>query len=91
MSPPVPKKRYHTTNWTQYNSFLKALGSLTIWLDKKMSWFAAASGKRGRSPKFSDAAIQFCLTLKNLFSLAIRQDWACSVSARAIRPGLAGT
>ena len=73
MSQPTPKKRYRTTNWKQYNSSLKARGSLTIWLDKKMSWFAAASGKRGRSPKFSDAAIQFCLTLKNLFGLALRQ------------------
>ncbi len=42
-------------------------------VDQKMSCFAAASGKRGRSPKFSDAAIQFCLTLKNLFGLALRQ------------------
>ena len=74
MSKPTPKKRYRTTNWKQYNSSLKARGSLTIWLDKKMSWFAAASGKRGRSPKFSDAAIQFCLTLKNLFGLALRQS-----------------
>lgn len=38
-----------------------------------MCWFATASGKRGRSRKFSDAAIQFCLTLKNLFGLALRQ------------------
>lgn len=38
-----------------------------------MAWFAAGSGKRGRSPKFSDAAIQFCLTLQNLFGLALRQ------------------
>ena len=38
-----------------------------------MTWFAAGSGKRGRSPKFSAAAIQFCLTLKNLFGLALRQ------------------
>ena len=73
MSQSTPKKRYRTTNWKQYNASLKARGSLTIWLDKKMSWFAAASGKRGRSPKFSDAAIQFCLTLKNLFGLALRQ------------------
>ena len=34
----------------------------TIWLDKRMTWFAAVSGKLGRNPKFSDAAIQFCLT-----------------------------
>ena len=67
------KPRYRTTNWKQYNAALKARGSLSIWLDKRMAWFAAASGKRGRSPKFSDAAIQFCLTLKNLFGQALRQ------------------
>ena len=70
------KPRYRTTNWKQYNAALKARGSLPIWLDKRMAWFAAASGKRGRSPKFSDAAIQFCLTLKNLFGLALRQHMA---------------
>lgn len=68
------KPRYRTSNWKQYNSALKARGSLTVWLDKDMTWFAAASGKRGRSPKFSDAAIQFCLTLNNLFGLALRQS-----------------
>jgi hypothetical protein len=67
------KPRYRTTNWKRYNAALIARGSLTIWLDKGISWFAAASGKRGRSPQFSDAAIQFCLTIKNLFGLALRQ------------------
>ena len=67
------KPRYRTSNWKQYNAALKARGSLSIWLDKRMTWFAAPSGKRGRSLKFSDAAIQFCLTLKNLFGLALRQ------------------
>ena len=65
--------RYRTTNWPSYNAALRSRGSLTVWLDKDMQWFAAASGKRGRSPKFSDAAIQFCLTIKNLFGLALRQ------------------
>ena len=72
-TPAAPKRRYRTTNWKQYNAALKARGSLTVWFDKHMAWFAAASGKRGRSPKFSDAAIQFCLTIKNLFGLALRQ------------------
>ena len=67
------KPRYRTTNWKQYNASLQSRGSLTVWLDKRMGWFAAASGKRGHSPKFSAAAIQFCLTLKNLFALALRQ------------------
>ncbi len=70
---PQSNPRYRTTNWNQYNAALKARGSLTILLDRGMSWFAAASGKRGRSPQFSDAAIQFCLTIKNLFGLALRQ------------------
>lgn len=65
--------RYRTTNWKQYNTTLKARGSLSIWLDKRMTWFAAGSGKRERSPKFSDAAIQFCLMLKSLFGLTLRQ------------------
>ena len=65
--------RYRTTNWPSYNAALKSRGSLTIWLDKRMQWFAAASGKCGRSLKFSDAAIQFCLTIKNLLGLALRQ------------------
>lgn len=38
-----------------------------------MALFTATSGKAGRSPRFSDAAIQFCLTLKNLFGLPLRQ------------------
>ena len=67
------QRRYRTTNWKQYNAALNARGSLTVWFDKSMSWFATASVKRGRSPKFSDAAIQFCLTVKNLFGLALRQ------------------
>jgi len=73
MSHAKAKKRYKTTNWTQYNASLKARGSLMIGLNKRMTWFVAASGKRGHSPKFSGAAIQFCLTLKNLFGLALRQ------------------
>lgn len=68
-----PPRRYRTTNWKQYNAALKARGSLTVWFDKNISWFATGSGKRGRSPTFSDAAIQFCLTIKNLFGLALRQ------------------
>ncbi|MBB2776509.1 UNVERIFIED_ORG: hypothetical protein HNP28_001824 [Comamonas terrigena] len=66
------KSCYRITNWKQYHTALKARGSLTVWIDKNMSWFAAGSGKRGRSPQFSDAAIQFCLTIKNLFCLALR-------------------
>ncbi|RDI11051.1 DDE family transposase [Comamonas sp. AG1104] len=46
---------------------MKARGDLTIWLDQGMPWFAPPSDKRGRNRTFSDAAIQFCLTIKCLF------------------------
>lgn len=38
-----------------------------------MNWRAPVTGKRGRLPTFTDAAIQFCLTIKCLFGLALRQ------------------
>ena len=39
-----------------------------------MQWYAPASGKRGRQQTFTDAAIQFCLSIKCLFGLALRQS-----------------
>jgi hypothetical protein len=69
---PAPQK-YRTTNWKAYNAALKARGSLLIWLDPSMNWHGQASGKRGRPPTFSDEAIQFCLSIKCLFSLPLRQ------------------
>ena len=38
-----------------------------------MQWLAQPSGKTGRNPTFSDAAVQFCLTMKGLVWLALRQ------------------
>ena len=73
MPKPAPLK-YRTTNWSEYNAALQARGSLLIWLDQDMAWFAAPTGKRGRSPTFSDAAIQFCLSIKCLFGLPLRQS-----------------
>jgi len=67
------KTKYRTTNWKDYNAALKARGSLLIWLDKDMHWHGSASGKRGRTPKYSEAAVQFCLTVKGLFNLPLRQ------------------
>lgn len=65
--------KYRTTNWKAYNAALKARGELTIWLDRDMQWLAQPTGKRGRCQKFSDAAIQFCLTIKCLFGQPLRQ------------------
>lgn len=72
MAIPTPP-RYRTTNWAEYNASLRKRGSLLLWLDKDMRWFAPRDGRPGRPARFSDAAIQFCLTVKVLFKLPLRQ------------------
>ena len=63
----------NTRNWPACNAALKRRGSLTIWFDPAMAWEAAPTGKRGRQPDYSDAAIRTCLTMKVLFGMALRQ------------------
>ena len=72
MSSPIPPS-YKTKNWPAYNEALKQRGSLTIWFDPDMAWVPPPTGKRGRQPQYSDAAIQTCLTMKVLFGMALRQ------------------
>ena len=72
MSKPSPA-RYCTVNWSIYTASLRKRGSLLIWLDKEMTWLAPHVGSPGRPAVFSDAAIQFYLTIKVLFKLPLRQ------------------
>ena len=72
MSKPEPA-RFRTANWSYDNAALRKRGSLLIWLDKGMARHAPREGRRGRPPVFSDAAIQFCLSIKVLFKLPLRQ------------------
>ena len=72
MSSWTPTK-YKTKNWPSYNISLKQRGSLSVWFDPEMVWVPPPSGKRGRQCRFSDAAIQTCLTLKVLFGMPLRQ------------------
>jgi hypothetical protein len=60
-------------NWSSYNASLRKRGSLLIWVDKDMTWHAPRDGRPGRPTVFSDAAIQFCLSIKILFKLPLRQ------------------
>lgn len=72
MNEPAPT-RCRTTNWKSYNQALKRRGSLLIWRDKDLVWRAPRAGRSGRPPVFSEAAIQFCLMVKVLFGLPLRQ------------------
>ncbi len=69
--PSAPK--YRTTNWSAYNAALKQRGSLEIWFDPGMTWLSTPRGRPGRPMRFSDSAIELCLTLKVLFNLPLRQ------------------
>ena len=46
---------------------------MLLWIDPEMEWGGKQTGKPGRSPTFSDAAIQCCLMLKGLHQVALRQ------------------
>lgn len=52
-----------------------------------MDWVARKAGKPGRPPVFSDAAIQFCVIVKVLFGLPLRQT-TCMVSSILAIAGL---
>ena len=47
-----------------------------------MTWLAPHEGRPGRPPVFSNAAIQFCLSIKVLFKLPLRQTTGMVASLR---------
>ncbi|WP_347116712.1 IS5 family transposase [Vibrio cholerae] len=70
----MPKPRYKTTNWKQYNKALINRGSLTFWIDEEAirQWKQSKQNKRGRPRQFSDLAITTALIVKRVFSMPLR-------------------
>ncbi|MDN3617163.1 IS5-like element ISVba2 family transposase [Vibrio gallaecicus] len=70
----MPKPRYKTTNWKQYNQSLINRGSLTFWIDEEAisGWTQSKQNKRGRPRRFSDLAITTALMVKRVFSMPLR-------------------
>jgi hypothetical protein len=66
-------KQYKTKNWPTYNRSLIARGSITLLFDETMQWYGQRQGKQGKPQRFSEAAIQFCLSIKVLLRLPLRQ------------------
>ncbi|WP_246100806.1 transposase [Palleronia caenipelagi] len=69
------KAKCRVTNWAEYNESLRRLGDVTIWLseDAMARWSPPPAGKRGAQRRYSDLAIEACLTLRVVFGLALRQ------------------
>ncbi len=71
-----PKTRYKITNWPAYNQALKQRAKISPWLPPNFAqlWYQnpTASSPIGQTT-YSDMAIEFCLTLRQLYQLPYRQ------------------
>ncbi|WP_372574767.1 IS5 family transposase [Ruegeria jejuensis] len=70
-----PKARYRVTNWSTYNESLRQRGDVTIWISDEVAqiWSSPRRRTRGGQARYSDLAIEICLTLRVVFRLALRQ------------------
>ena len=71
---PKPKRRYRLRNWCEYTTARRMRGSLTLWCDEAAvaGWVARErTGRRGRSPTYSDLAITCMLTLQVVYHLSL--------------------
>ncbi|MEF8749741.1 MAG: IS5 family transposase [Candidatus Accumulibacter propinquus] len=69
------KQRYRVTNWSDYDRALVNRGNLTIWFEDEIirdHWTPAPPVGRGKPGRYSDMALQMCLTIKALFQLPYR-------------------
>ena len=73
------QRTYRVRNWREYETGLRARGSLTVWLGltdgKLANWDAPRPKNRrpGRQRKYSNHAIETAVTLGMVFGLASRQ------------------
>lgn len=70
------RTQYRIRNWSQYNAALTQRGSLTLWFHQSAidHWRCSTPPtRRGRPLLYTDAAIQTCLLLREVFHLPLRQ------------------
>ena len=70
-----PKARYRIDNWRTYDAALRDRGDLTVWVTPEAlaAWHPPTSGQRGRSPTYSDLAIETGMMLRLAFGRPWRQ------------------
>lgn len=71
----IPKQKYRVTNWATYNEGLRRRGDLTVWVsdDALRQWSAPRRTTQGGQQKYSDLAIEICLTLGVVYKQPLRQ------------------
>lgn len=69
------KAKYRVTNSAAYNEAQRLRGVVTVWFseDAVSGWCTRPSGRRGAQQRYSDLAIETCLTLRAVFGLPLRQ------------------
>ena len=69
------RAKHRVTNWPEYNESLRRRGDITVWFDLNTvgDWVAPRRKTRGGQKRYSDLAIEICLTLRAVFRLALRQ------------------
>lgn len=80
------KNQYRIRNWKEYNRSLVARGSLTFWISEELldNWIEEEkTGERGRSPRYTEAAILAMASIKFVFHQAGRQT--CGLIASIFR------
>lgn len=62
-------------NWSEYNRALMQRGSLTVWMSEGATerWRDRGPTQQGAQSMYSDFAIEACLRLRRVYSLALRQ------------------
>lgn len=71
----IPKQKQRVTNWSEYNEGLRRRGDLTVWISEEALglWSAPPRTTRGGQRKYSDLAVEVCLTLSVVFKQPLRQ------------------
>lgn len=72
----IPKQKQHrVTNWSDYNESLRQRGDLMVWFseDALGLWSPPRRSSRGGQPRYSDLAIELCLTLGVVYRQPLRQ------------------
>ncbi len=69
----IPWARYKVANWPEYDRALQHRGSLTVWVTPEAlaAWHPAKTGRRGRSPRYAEIAIE----TGHLLRLAFGPPW----------------
>ena len=67
------QKKYHVSNWAEYNEGLRRRGDLTVWFDEEAiaNWKADKSGKPGGQRVYSEMAIETGLVVRMVYKACL--------------------